>query len=875
MAFRAFYALPPDMAAKDGTPTNAVYGFFSMLTNLVAKYKPSHLVVAFDSAGPTFRTKIDVAYKAQRGETPELFIPQTALIMEMLNAMNIVHVSQDTIEADDIICTYARKALEQKMDVVAITGDRDYFQLVKDPHIKVLYVRRGVSDTVLYDEAGILQRTGIRADQYVDYASMRGDPSDNLPGVPGIGEKTASKLLQEYEHLEGIYNNVEKLKPKQIENFGLYKERVFLNREIMTLKSDVDDLPGLDKFLRVNGDNKQINELCDKLKFNTLSKKIITCSSITPLTSEEQNESKNNEETPLVLKEVTPLNFSKLLKLSKTKVGLFLPSVKPNQYVQGFPDSIKIFAEIQNKCVFSKISVDEDLKDLLILFSEISDKIVGYDVKTWSSYFAYLDIPVFDDIMIKASIDDNSRGKKSFVQTLGTYLGIYIEAEKELQLELGKEQESENDVVAISNIKNILSLDDDLNNRLKEKEMESIYENIEKPLISVLGELEVNGVLLDEKLLDEIGKDIREKCDKYREEIFGYSGQEFNVNSTKQMQKVLFDDLGLTPKKKTKTGASTDAQTLHALINDHPIIPAILNYREVEKLRSTYIDGLKPLIAKDKRIHGSFGQNQAATGRLSSTDPNLQNIPIRSDIGKTLRTMFVAPKGFKLVSFDYSQIELRILAHLAKEKTLIQGFKDGEDVHAITASHLFNKELKDVDSNDRRFAKTINYGIAYGMESYGLSQRLEIEPGEAKEILEDYWKNFSNIKKYLNNVIKETQINGFTETLYGRRRYFPGISSSNGRIRMAEERAATNAPVQGTAADIFKLSMILAAKEIEKYGKDVAMILTVHDELVFEVKTELIDQVTKNLVDAMENVVNLDVPLTVDVGVGSNWAEAK
>ena len=341
------------------------------------------------------------------------------------------------------------------------------------------------------------------------------------------------------------------------------------------------------------------------------------------------------------------------------------------------------------------------------------------------------------------------------------------------------------------------------------------------------------------------------------------------------MQKVLFDDLGLTPKKKTKTGASTDAQTLHALINDHPIIPAILNYREVEKLRSTYIDGLKPLIAKDKRIHGSFGQNQAATGRLSSTDPNLQNIPIRSDIGKTLRTMFVAPKGFKLVSFDYSQIELRILAHLAKEKTLIQGFKDGEDVHAITASHLFNKELKDVDSNDRRFAKTINYGIAYGMESYGLSQRLEIEPGEAKEILEDYWKNFSNIKKYLNNVIKETQINGFTETLYGRRRYFPGISSSNGRIRMAEERAATNAPVQGTAADIFKLSMILAAKEIEKYGKDVAMILTVHDELVFEVKTELIDQVTKNLVDAMENVVNLDVPLTVDVGVGSNWAEAK
>ena len=875
MAFRAFYALPPDMAAKDGTPTNAVFGFFSMLTNLVAKYKPTHLVVAFDSPGPTFRTKMDEQYKAQRGETPELFIPQTAIIQEMLDAMNIVHVAQDTIEADDIIGTYAKQAVEQKMDVIAITGDRDYFQMVKDPHVQVLYVRRGVSDTVLYDEAGILERTGIRADQYVDYSAMRGDTSDNLPGVSGVGEKTASKLLQEYENLEGIYENVEKLKPKQIENFGIYKDRVYLNREIMTLKCDVEEIPPIKDFLRVNGSVKTINELCEKLKFNTLSRKILTTCAITEPDEDEVVEEIKDE--PLDLKEVTVSNFCKIISLSKTKIGIYLPSTKPDQFVEGFPDSIKIYGEFDTKHIYCNAKVDNELQEVLLSLEKNANNIVGYDVKSWSSYFRYfdMDLPIFDDVMIKASLEDNSRGKKNYIQTLATYLGVYVEAEKELQLELGAEQDSSDDIIVITNVKHIVKLDEELDLRLKDKEIVSVYEDIEKPLISILGKLETNGICVDEKLLDKIGKDIKGKCEKYRQEIFGYAQEEFNVNSTLQLRKILFEKLGLTPQKKTKTGASTDAATLNALKDDHAIVPAILSYREVEKLRSTYIEGLKPLIAKDERIHGSFHQNQAATGRFTSSDPNLQNIPIRSDLGKTLRTMFVAPKGNVLVSIDYSQIELRILAHLAQEKTLIEGFKNGDDVHALTAAKLFGKNLEEVNSDDRRFAKTINYGIAYGMESYGLSQRLEIEPSEAKQILEDYWKNFSNIKNYLNSVIKEAQTYGYTQTLFGRRRYFPGISSSNGRVRMAEERAATNAPVQGSAADIFKLSMIAVANEIEQYGKDVAMILTVHDELVFEVKADIVDDVTKKIVEVMENVVKLDVPLTVDVGVGPNWAEAK
>lgn len=876
MAFRAFYALPPDMAAKDGTPTNAVYGFFSMLTNLVATYEPTHLVVAFDTSGPTFRSDIDVAYKAQRGETPELFIPQTAMIQEMLEAMNIVHFSLDKIEADDIVGTYAKLATDKKMDVVAITGDRDYFQMVKDPHIQVLYVRRGVSDTVLYNEEGILERTGIRADQYVDYAAMRGDPSDNLPGVPGIGEKTASKLLQEYEHLEGIYENIDKLKPKQIENFELYKERVFLNREIMTLKCDVEGIPPLDDLLRANGNKKAIHDLCEQYKFNTIVKKILACSAITDDFDDQETE-EDEEVTPLNLKEVTIANLSKIISLSKDKVGIYLPASKPNQYVQGFPESIKVFSEVDNKCFYANVDIEKDLKSLVESLMDNKDKIVGYDVKTWGSYFKYagFDMPSFDDTMLKASLDDNSRGKKSYVQTLGNYLGVYVEAEKELQLELGAEIKVGEEEIAASFIQHMIRLNKDLDERLKEKKLVKIYEEIEKPLISVLTKLEINGVLLDEKLLDIIGKDIREKCDTYRSEIFGYAGEEFNVNSPKQLQVILFDKLGLKPLKKTKTGASTDAKTLHALQDEHPIIPSILNYREVEKLRSTYIEGLKPLIAKDKRIHGSFGQNHAATGRLSSTDPNLQNIPIRSEIGKTLRTMFVAPKGAKLVSIDYSQIEFRILAHFAKEKDLIQAFKDGEDVHAVTAARLFNKDIKDVDSNDRRFAKTINYGIAYGMESFGLSQRLEIEPGEAKTMLEDYWNTFSNIRKYLDKVIVDVNKKGYTETLFGRRRYYSGIHSSNAHVRMSDERAAMNAPTQGSAADIFKLAMIETAKIVEEYDEDVKMTLTVHDELVFEVKNDLVEEVSKKLASAMENVVDLDVPLTVDVGVGPNWAEAK
>lgn len=882
LAFRAFYALPPEMVARDGTPTNAVYGFCSMMTNLLAQYKPSHFAVAFDTAAPTFRTEMDEEYKAQREETPELFVPQVDLIIEMLEAMNIPVCMQDGVEADDIIATYSTKAEKKELSSLCVTGDRDYFQLVKDPHVKVMYVRRGVSDTVVYDEAGIIERTGIRPDQYVDYAAMRGDPSDNLPGVNGVGEKTAAKYLNQYENLEGIYQNMMDLTPKQREKLVEGEERAFLNREIMTLVRNVKGLPSISALKRKQGNAEEILALCDRLQFRSMAKRLLEgamTSSQDAETSDSVGKSSEQIADPSNKKiiELDVDKFEKLLGALKSEIAIHLPPLPPRAHVDGISFPIELLA-CSAKAI-NKVSIKNksELKKIASALKSSFGNIVGYDIKRWGSYFSFveLDLPAFIDLNIMAALDDPSRNKKTLDQTVASYLGIApTETDEQLGLDLDGDSKS-SDVLVISSVGYLLDLYQELLQRLESKKLTKLYADIEQPLTPVISFIETSGVFVDQKRLEIISKDIHERCRKYEEEIHSYAGEPFNVNSTKQLQYVLFDKLGLTPIKKTKTGASTDAATLHALQDEHEIVEAILRYREVEKLRSTYVDVLGPLIAGDGRIHATFNQAITSTGRISGEAPNMQNIPIRTEEGKNLRTMFVAPEGKVLCSIDYSQIELRVLAHLSKEKALVDAFSREDDVHTITAAEVFNVNQEDVTSDQRRFAKVVNYGIAYGMESFGLATRMGIAPAEAKEILDSYWTTFKSMKKYLDSVIVQAKKKGYTETIFGRRRYFPELSSSIARMRMAGERAATNAPVQGTAADIFKLAMIQVHDLIRTNNLDAKMVLTVHDELVFEVDESNAQDIAQQIAKTMENVVELDVPLVADVGIGPNWAEAK
>lgn len=858
-----------------------------MLSNVVAQHEPTHLAVAFDTQAPTFRSALDKEYKAQRGETPEEFIPQVPLIIEMLEAMNVPVVMQDGVEADDIIATFAEDACDVKMDAICVTGDRDYFQLVKDPCIKVMYVRRGVSDTVMYDEAGIIERTGITPAQYVDYAAMRGDPSDNLPGIAGVGEKTAAKYLIAYNDLEGLYEHLDDLSPKQREKLIEGKERVFLNRQMMTLVRDVKDIPKVQDLRRSPGDAAKIAELCERLQFRAMAKKLLGVAlvgnvDVDVVSTGHEEKTEKTIHTDESREHSPDLDLAAVVdEIKKTKVpfGIHIDPHAPQAHETEeiiFPAVVLI----DSGDVFGSVTCKnkKELTQIVKAISGNAGNVIGYDTKLWGSTFALCGVtqPECIDLNVMAALDDAARGRKTLEQACATYLGIApAEAAEQLGFDELLDGDDKTSAQRVSKVAYLRELHEELSNRLIQKKLTKLYETLEQPLTPVISKIETAGVFVDQKKLAVISKDIHSRVEKYRDEINSYAGEPINVNSTQQLRRVLFDELGLTPIKKTKTGASTDAETLHALRDDHPIVDAILRYREVEKLRSTYIDVLGPMIAPDGRIHATFNQIGSATGRMSSEAPNLQNIPIRTDEGKNLRTMFIAPPGTVLCSIDYSQIELRILAHMSEEKALVDAFQRGDDVHKITAAEVFKVDLADVSYEQRSFAKVVNYGIAYGMESFGLAQRAGIDPGEAKTILDKYWSTFTSMHTYLEDVVTQAKKKGYTETMFGRRRYFPELSSSIARVKQAGARAATNAPVQGTAADVFKLAMVKCDEVIAKQKLPASMVLTVHDELVFEIDAEAADDTAKLLAETMENVVELRVPLVADVGIGENWAEAK
>jgi len=873
LAYRAFYALPTDLSTRDGTVTNAVFGFTSMLTKVLADEKPDEIAVVFDSKGPTFRDEMDADYKAGRKATPELLVAQMPLIREVLDAVEIPVLEVDGVEADDVIATLATRAAGSGTDVIIVTGDRDAYQLVEDPHIKVLYNRRGVSDYALYDEAGILERTGVTPAQYPEYAALRGDSSDNLPGVPGIGEKTAAKLVNTYGSVEGILAHLDELPPKQRENLAAMRDRILLNREMSILRRDCE-IGVFPEDLRQGAfDRERVRVLFDQLEFRTLLPRLMEAVGDRSAPSEAAPSTFEVE----VIDVRTPSEAAARLDAIRTAGAEYAMEVRWS----GIAGRSEIDGLALASAPGSAVHIASDvLRDaavtgsLAALVAAGGPPLTGYRVKELMRGLS-LDVRTLHrDTAVMAYLLDPAEGRYRLEDLTLRYLSLEVQSPdvEAGTLDFGGEgavQETGRRAAAL------LPLGDALGAALEARELTDLYDRFERPLVRVLAKMERVGIRVDRVFLEEMRTQLAKECDDLVRRIHALAGEEFNVNSTPQLRAVLFDKLGLTPVKKTKTGPSTDADSLQKMIDDHPIVAELLRYREVEKLRSTYADALPPLIDPDGRVRATFKQTDTTTGRISSENPNLQNVPVRTADGREFRRVFIADEGWGILTADYSQIELRVLAHLANDPGLIDAFERGVDIHTATAARVFRVAESDVDAAQRRFAKVVNYGLAYGMEAYGLGQRLDIPTEEAREILDNYFAGFPKVKEFMQTTIAEAKQRGYTTTIFGRRRLITELASDNFRIRQMGERMAQNAPVQGSAADIFKLAMIAVDEAIERAGLRTRMLLTVHDELVFEVPLDEREAAEPLIRSTMESVTQLRVPLKVDVGFGPNWAEAK
>jgi DNA polymerase-1 len=871
LAYRAFYALPTDLATKAGTVTNAAYGFTSMLVKVLTDEAPDFIAVAFDAPGPTFRDAMDPEYKAGRKETPAVFSAQLPLIREVLDTLRIPVLSVEGVEADDVIATLTTRADEADLDVVVVTGDRDTFQLVHDPHVKVLYNKRGVSDYALYDEAGIIERTGgVTPAQYPDYAALRGDTSDNLPGVPGIGEKTAAKLITTYGSVETILEHLDELPPKQRDNLNTARERVLLNREMSVLRRDVPVGVDVTALHQAPFDREEARVLFDQLEFRSLWTRLLEAVGDAATEADTDTLDVDVEtlrDAPSAVQRLRALtagdrrvavearweakpggNLTGLALADETGSAWYLPGDLLHD-----PDVVAA----------GRTLVGVDGPPLVVHRAKELMHGLGDDLRALRA-----------DTALMAYLLDPAEGKYRLEDLTLRYLSLEVRSPDEEAGRLDLDGEAST-VEAGRRAVAVLRLADVLADALAARELGELNERVERPLVRILAKMEDAGILVDRAFLDNLRAELATECDRLMRELWAHAGEEFNVNSTPQLRTILFDKLGLTPVKKTKTGPSTDADSLQKMADEHPIVEDLLRYREVEKLRSTYADALPPLIRPDGRIHATFKQTDTTTGRISSEAPNLQNVPVRTADGREFRRVFIAEPGWGLLTADYSQIELRVLAHLAEDPGLTDAFERGVDIHTATAATVFHVDEADVDAAQRRFAKVVNYGLAYGMEAYGLGQRLGIPTEAAREILEAYFAGFPKVAEFMRATVREAKERGYTTTIFGRRRQITELSSDNFRIRQMGERMAQNAPVQGSAADIFKLAMIDVDRELDAAGHATRMLLTVHDELVFEVpQTERAD-VEPLVRETMEAVTELRVPLVVDLGYGPTWAEAK
>jgi len=861
LTYRAFHALPTDLVTASGQVTNAVYGFTSMFINLVRDHRPDAVAVAFDRPEPTFRHRENPEYKAQREAAPDILRQQMALVRQVVDTLGVTAVDMAGIEADDIIATLATHARDRGDDVIIVTGDRDAYQLVEDPHVKVLYNKRGVSDYALYDEAGIVERTGVQPRQYVQYAALRGDTSDNLPGVPGVGEKTAAKLVNAYGDLDGIFAHTAEQTPKLRQNLEENQDQARRNVRLMELVRDVELPVGLDDLGYPVPDTEELRELFDFLEFRSLYDRL----------SEALGQDLG-----------APPSGNEVIEAEPSAATSAAAAVDVLTRLTEGSGPVAIAVSWQGADGRSPLAglaavIDDEAGDVAWIPGDLLgegtvrnalDALLGarpvaaHGAKAF--FRALLDddperpLPTLAlDTMLAAYLLDPAETRYSIGDVLVRYARLELPdatAAPEGQLDLAGDS-TDDSLASCRTALAVARLVGPIRDALSAQGLRALNDEIETPLVAVLARMEHLGVGVDRAELQDLNDRFTAEVKDLAARIQEDAGESFNVNSTPQLRTVLFDKLGLTPTKKTKTGYSTDAASLEKLQGQHPIIDHLLRYREVEKLRSTYGEGLLAEIGSDGRIHATFNQTV--------------------EEGKAFRRAFVPADGFTLLVADYNQIELRCIAHLAEDPGLIAAFEAGDDIHTATAARVFHVSPEEVDGGQRAKAKMVSYGLAYGMEAYGLASRLNISRGEAAEILDAYFEAFPAVKQYMERTVAEARERGYTETLFGRRRPIPELASTNRGIRQAGERQAMNAGIQGLAADIFKVALVRLDARLSHGANRSRLVLQVHDEVILEVPPDERDAVAELTLDVMRGAADLRVPLEVNLSFGASWAEAK
>jgi len=879
LTYRAFFALPADMATSSGQVTNAVFGFASMLAALVRDHDPRGVAVAFDLPGPTFRHEKLADYKANRERQPDILYEQLDLVRELVMALGLRAVDAKGFEADDVIATLATMARDSGRDVLVVTGDRDAYQLVEDPHIRVLYNKRGVSEYVLYDEAGIRDRTGVDPADYVEYAALRGDQSDNLPGVPGVGEKTAARLINAHGDLDGVFAAVDEQTPKLRENLAGNEARTRLNAELMALVRDVPLDVGVSDLERQPIDMERARGLFDLLELTTVRERLGSAlgvefgSGIGP-----------GAEEPAEL----AVPFTACLDTAEavSAIDAFATSDGPVAVAAaigsptGALEGVAITDGETTRWVPPGLIGEEEVRGALgALFGTGGPALVTHDAKPLVRALHRMGLDTAGltlDTTLAGYLLDPSDSSYELSDLLGRYTGLRLPevGVPDGQLDLDGESR-DSAAMACHHAAAVYRLVTPMLEALDDQGLRTLHDEIEMPLVAVLARMEEAGIGVDVEELTRLRNTLTADCERLRASIQDAAGQEFNVNSTKQLREVLFEELKLTPGKRTKTGYSTDAATLERLRGEHPVVEHLLDYREVEKLRSTYGEGLLAEVHDDHRIRATFNQTVARTGRLSSDAPNLHNIPVRTKLGRAFRRAFVPAPGLILLVADYNQIELRCIAHLSRDPSLIAAFEAGDDIHRSVASRTWGVPTGEVTTELRNRAKMVAYGLAYGMEAYGLAQRLDVPTAEASGILEAYFEAFPGVRDYMDRSVDEARQRGYTETLFGRRRPIPELTSNNFNVRQAGERQAMNAPIQGLAADIFKVALVGIDYGLSAVGLASRLVLQVHDEVLLEVEPTELDQVTELVRVAMGGAFDLRVELAVDLSTGSTWADAK
>lgn len=859
LIFRAFYALPPDLSDSHGQPTGAIFGFSNMLTKLIAEQQPDLMALAFDKSRHTFRTERYADYKGTRDKTPEELLSQFPLLREFTANMGIPFLEKDNYEADDIIGTLATQAAAEGYDVRVVTGDRDALQLVR-PNLRVLLTKKGISELKDYDTAAFEEEYGFEPLKLIDLKGLMGDTSDNIPGIPGVGPKTASKLLLAYGSVENVLAHVEDVSGKKLkERLMEYADQARLSKELATIELHVPEIEFVEADYRIQPDMEKMQAFCDAHELRAVWR-----------------------------------NFERLYgpaELALDLGGTGDAAADDLSYDLWDEAAIKAAAEAPYLAVsgiFSGLAPFASLEGLAVVAGPDAEK-AGFVPKDSAAFPALLNLlesaqqaAVFG---LKRYDQAGVRGQNDFFDIeLAAYLleperskyALPELSQKYLQ-EMAPESFADERSQAVWEAKTISRLYPLLGAKLEEEELTHLMDTVELPLVEVLAAMEQNGVYVNRAHLAEKTEEVADRLQTIEQSIYEMAGHTFNLNSPKQLGTVLFEELDLPVRKKTKTGYSTNAEVLESLRLEHPIVEQILAYRLWSKLKSTYLDGITGLIRTDTgRVHTSFNQTVTATGRLSSSDPNLQNIPVRTEEGRMIRALFEPGEGYDyLLSADYSQIELRLLAHMSGDENFIDAFKRGQDIHARTAAEVFGIPLEEVTPELRRHAKAVNFGIVYGISDFGLARNLHISRKEAGDYISRYFERYPGVRAFMDKVVAEAHETGYVTTMFGRRRELPAIKSRNFNQRMLAERMAMNTPIQGTAADVIKLAMIAAYHRLKEAGVKSRILLQVHDELVLEVVESELDVVQAILRESMEHVVALSVPLSIDIHWGRNWAEAK